>query len=528
MDSVLSGALDGLFTGENAWIAPWAQVVLSRIKPGQNPWIVIMQALKDPFYPEVSSSFIPQLWFLLGLFIFISLVVLSGLILRLVQGRFWLLHRIDRTVLIPNISVWFGICALVYTGLGMAVIISAIQIVKGAEYPRCFLALQIVWPAVLWIGIYAEIWATFAAWYIRKFGAHFKESRFKSCVAAVLPLAFPMIAVVPCAVTFTLGAKHFNKSISLYSAVQKQLVGFKNAWTPALGLDIGKLVPILSPVQKLGSSMLSYKHWTQIAFSYAAAMMLVTMITYVIGASLEITHLRRLARSIESKVAASPIARQQARMANLRSPQLGGLISEKQATTNVVESSPADTEWLTASQKQVMLLLWAAQNRTQTALLITIMLVANSAMLFWYAFAPLEITANSAQFQTIIIVSCWLNGVLSALVSLLLLFRSLDGGNLLARKLQQLGPWLPLPPAIGIRAGQDTTIQQKTVFGEVDESTEGVSTVNEKEGFGGKVDNFDVEATRPYQHGIIHKLELDDGNMVELDVDGMWRRGGSE
>lgn len=33
--------------------------------------------------------------------------------LRLV-GRFWLVHRIDATVFVPNISILYGICALVY------------------------------------------------------------------------------------------------------------------------------------------------------------------------------------------------------------------------------------------------------------------------------------------------------------------------------------------------------------------------------------------------------------------------------
>lgn len=54
-----------------------------------------------------------------------------------------------------------------------------------------------------------------------------------------------------------------------------------------------------------------------------------------------------------------------------------------------------------------------------------------------------------------------MNGILSTLVSLLILFRSLDGSNPAARRLQSLFPWLPLPPAVGLR-GQETTFAQKT------------------------------------------------------------------
>lgn len=55
-----------------------------------------------------------------------------------------------------------------------------------------------------------------------------------------------------------------------------------------------------------------------------------------------------------------------------------------------------------------------------------------------------------------------MNGILSTLVSLLILFRSLDGSNPSARALQAALPWLPLPPAVGLR-GQETTLAQKTV-----------------------------------------------------------------
>lgn len=45
-----------------------------------------------------------------------SLLILLGLLMRLRQGRLWVFHRLDRTILIPNASTLFGVCALIYAG----------------------------------------------------------------------------------------------------------------------------------------------------------------------------------------------------------------------------------------------------------------------------------------------------------------------------------------------------------------------------------------------------------------------------
>lgn len=36
--------------------------------------------------------------------------------MRLRQGRLWVFHRLDRTIVLPNASTLFGICALIYAG----------------------------------------------------------------------------------------------------------------------------------------------------------------------------------------------------------------------------------------------------------------------------------------------------------------------------------------------------------------------------------------------------------------------------
>lgn len=45
-----------------------------------------------------------------------SLLIVLGLLMRLKQGRLWVFHRLDRTIVLPNASTLFGICALIYAG----------------------------------------------------------------------------------------------------------------------------------------------------------------------------------------------------------------------------------------------------------------------------------------------------------------------------------------------------------------------------------------------------------------------------
>ena len=57
-----------LFSGDQAWIAPWAIKVISQIKDGQNPYDVMIPALRGALYPTSDKAFKPQLWMLMGVF----------------------------------------------------------------------------------------------------------------------------------------------------------------------------------------------------------------------------------------------------------------------------------------------------------------------------------------------------------------------------------------------------------------------------------------------------------------------------
>ncbi|ORY66950.1 hypothetical protein BCR35DRAFT_181006 [Leucosporidium creatinivorum] len=434
------------FGGDTAWIAPWTANVLAQVQNGTNPYDVILPTLTGVFYPSVQKGFRPQLWTLLGLFVVSALVILFGIILRISQGRFWLIHRVDSTVLIPNISLSYSVCALAYAAVGMVSIVDAVNISKGGDYPTHYVGLQGVWPAVLWLGMYSEIWATFAAYYIRRWGAFYEESRTKTAVATVLPFILPVIAIAPPAVFFTFGAQNFNSAIREFSSLRSTLVSYQQEWTPAAGLDVLNLATIIPPVAEMAAKVVDYGVWCRRGFLYSAVILLVTLFIYMLGAYLEISHLRKNASKLRRQAALSPTMRRNAPM----SP-----VMDRKVADNL------DEEWFAGVRRQASLLEWAARNRTWTAALISLMLLESSALALWYGLAPLNIRASSVQFQTIILVACYMNGILSTLVSLLILFRSLDGSNPAARRLQALFPWLPLPPAVGLR-GQETTLAQKT------------------------------------------------------------------
>ncbi|KAL8279951.1 hypothetical protein RQP46_007532 [Phenoliferia psychrophenolica] len=99
---------------------------------------------------------------------------------------------------------------------------------------------------------------------------------------------------------------------------------------------------------------------------------------------------------------------------------------------------------------------WAATNRAWTGRFIVLMMLDNIGLSLWYALSPVTFPTASARFQLILLVSSYINGVLQACVSLLILFRSLDGSAPSTRKMAKLLPFLPLPPAVGLQGGTST------------------------------------------------------------------------
>jgi len=377
-------------------------------------------------------------------------IILAGLLLRLAQGRFWIIHQLDRTIILPNISVWYGIFALVYAVLGIINIHSGIAISLGREYPQYYVGVQIVWPLCLWTAMYSEIWATFASYYIRKFGAFYRESWGRSAIGWGLPVLIPLAVYLPPAILSAKAAHGFNTAIRQYEAVVMTLRGFQAVWVESDGLDIVNLLSILEPVEKMALALISYSAAARPAFIYLSIVLLATFFVYLFGAWLEVTHLKAQAAKLRAQMQRRP-----------KFAPMSPIMGEK----GVLEKQLME-EWSSGIVRQASLLEWACTNRIWSASLISLMLLEGAATSLWYGLTPLSIKNNSAQFMSILLVSSYMNGVLSTLVSLLILFRSLDGSSTTAQRLQKAAPWLPLPPAVSAEGATTMQTQMTQMFAE--------------------------------------------------------------
>lgn len=158
----------------------------------------------------------------------------------------------------------------------MVNIVDAVRIAEGQEYPRRYIGLQGVWPAVLWLGLYTEIWSTFVAFFIRRYGAYRQMSGFKSALATVAPFVFPILAIVPGAVLFVKAAGPFNSAVATYGELRPRLQEFQRAWTPEAGLDVTNILSVLSPISDLARNLLIYAEWQHAGFIFEASILLVT------------------------------------------------------------------------------------------------------------------------------------------------------------------------------------------------------------------------------------------------------------
>ncbi|GAA5823636.1 hypothetical protein JCM11251_000705 [Rhodosporidiobolus azoricus] len=418
-----------------AWITPWVTGVLDDVQAGENPYSKAIEVIQGVYYPEVVSGFKAQLWFLLGLFAFSILIILLGLALRLRQGRFWLLHRIDSTIVIPNISTIYGICALAYAALGILTVVTAVRIADHRKFPSYWVGLQAGWIGPLWTGIYCEAWAVLCAWYIRKKGAFYKESKFKTFVAVTLPFFLPLLAWVPPVVLFYKTANYFNHGYRTSLVMIDRLEGLQATWSPTQGLDFAQLLSFFPLGADFGGAFVDYYRFARAGYIYVSVTLAVTFVVYIIGATLEIAHLNQTIHKLREQAKLTPRARPGATFPE--TPALNAQLDEQ-----------LEDEMYAGQRRQWTLLEWARNNRIYSAFAIGLMLLVNCALAAWLGATPINIQTNSAQFQGEILVACWLNGILSTVVSLLILFRSLDGSSSTVSTLRHYLPFLPLPPAI--------------------------------------------------------------------------------
>lgn len=121
----------------------------------------------------------------------------------------------------------------------------------------------------------------------------------------------------------------------------------------------------------------------------------------------------------------------------------------------------------------------------------------------------------SPLFSPLLASQCYMNGVLSTFVSLLILFRSLDGSSALVQRVQEILPWLPLPPAVSLRGNEATLVQKPSP---VDKEKEESLSVR-------------YEGTAEHPPVMVEfgkeELVLGDGNKEEEEDEKDWPRRGS-
>ncbi|GAA6008930.1 hypothetical protein JCM11491_003838 [Sporobolomyces phaffii] len=452
---------------EGGWIAPWLAGIVESIQDEQSPFLYILEVQRRAYYPELGRIFCLQLWILVALLSFSIVTISFAIALRFSQGRVNLFVRLDRTVVLPS-SLLFPICALVHATLGIVVVVGAHKIAKSEPYPIWFQGVKGSWIAPLWTGIFCELWACFSAWYIRRYGPHYRESRARTAVAIAIPVFVVLLAWVPSATMVFQGAVSFNTSVRWARKTKLMLEGWQAQWVPEKGLELDKIAQLFEPGGNLGEALRRYSERSSCASRYITVVLVATLwyvslcapshVTslmragndlaqvYLTGACLELSHLsstiERLRSESEVLQLASSNRRSQLPRSNPASAPGPGYQSLEEKLDNDLARSQGK------GIRQWKLLEWTRKNRIMTTVCISAMLVQNAGFHLWKGVTPLTLQTPSVQFRVDILVSCWTNSLLSTAVAVLLLFRSLDGSSPLVVRLKVSYPLLPLPPSL--------------------------------------------------------------------------------
>ncbi|BGP23781.1 proteophosphoglycan ppg4 [Rhodotorula toruloides] len=439
------------------WIEPNYEEILQSVAAGQSPYLVILDIVRNLYHPDVPPGFTGQLYFLLGLFAVHALILVFGLAIRLAQGRLWFFTRLDRTVVLPNTSTLYGFCAIVYAALGIVLIVASIDISRGGDLPRWYQGMRVSWFGCLWVGAYFEIWSTLCGWYIRKKGAFYKESSVKTVLAILFPLAVVLIAWVPPLVLFYFSINAYNHSYIVAQEIVVMLEEWQKTWTPAKGLEIDKLATLFTPGSELGHDFTRSLHLSRAGHAYLAGILLATFAVYLVGISLEVAHLSQTVSDLRAQAKEAVFRRNRV----ARPSDLTGKTNERSDSSASIPSLSTriarqlDEEQFAhdgrteATEHPWTLLAWVRRNRLYSAGCIATLLLVNAGIDLWQATTRMDLRYPSGEFIVEMLISCWMNGILSTVVALLLLFRSLDASTspfltLLRHRL----PFLPFPPAV--------------------------------------------------------------------------------
>ncbi|GAA5851838.1 hypothetical protein JCM9279_001903 [Rhodotorula babjevae] len=429
------------------WIASAYSDLLEMVGQGRSPYPFLQQIIFKLYHPSVPRGFAVQLWFLFGVMCFAIVVILLGLGLPLAQGRLWWWTRIDSTLILPNTATLYGLCALVYQGIGLCLVVLSVDVAQGADQKPYYQGLRRAWFGAIWCGIYLELWSCLCSWYVRARGAYYKPSLVKRVLAVVIPLVLPVVAWVPPAVLFTRSSQDYYASFKVSENISATLGEWGEDFEPGDKLDISQLAKLFVPGAELGDFLTSAARDARIGYAYVAGVLIVTFLIYLVAISLEVSHISATVTQLRARARQAAFARSPGRRAADKPPSE---MPEGPLPAHVLAQLEAD-QLDRDGQMPWALLAWVRRNRLYTAACIATMLLVNAALALWQAVTPLDLSYPSGQFQVEILVSCWLNGLLSTLVALLLLFRSLDATTSpFLSLLRSHLPFLPFPPSVSL------------------------------------------------------------------------------
>ncbi|SCZ97990.1 BZ3500_MvSof-1268-A1-R1_Chr3-3g06504 [Microbotryum saponariae] len=433
----------------------------------QNPFPWGIKAAHDSISPQMPPSFTRQLWWLVALFTVSMTIALIGLILRLAQGHFWIVHRIDSRITMPNISIQNSFWAFLYSLMSIVELVITSRIVSGAVYPSWYIGYQGFLPVVLFLGQYPEIWATASAWCLRNCDPHRHDSSLISACFTALPFLWPIVAVSPPIIFFSLAARALGV---VHGGVGQCIVNFKafeSSWTSATTLDtsFAQAVQALQPLATIAAYAQIYAFWSPVAFRFVGSVLVITFMVrhardrlwardktsrlkqldafleqlYVIATVIEYGHLSRQVRNLRGK-ACLGLAMAPGKMdcAPPSAPTSSKFTVQIRSSNN----DSANTQL----EQQARLMAWATSNRLLTAVPVSLMLSANAALAFWSSVAPIKLSDNDGNIQMIGLVAAWINSICSTVVAVLILFRALSRSSKTTEAVKRLAPWLPLAP----------------------------------------------------------------------------------
>ncbi|SCV71023.1 BQ2448_3785 [Microbotryum intermedium] len=430
--------------------APDGVDTFSAIANDLNPFTFTIQAAHNAVYPAMGRSCVVQSWCLVGLFVVSMIIVLVGLVLRLLQGRFWLVHRIDSRITMPNISIQNSFWAFMYNAFSIVSLAMTTKIVTGSHYPSWYISFGGFLPLVLFMGQYAEIWATCSSYFVRRSQPHKDDSLLISSCFMLLPLAWPVIAMIPPIIAFSIAAQNLR---GLFHSAQKcviNLEAFSAAWRPGLGTDTNllQLTEALQPLREVAAYAPIYALYTKIAFRYVGGILALTFVLYIVASVVEGDHLRRQSHKLRLQtqfgVAGSP--QRLSFPPRLTLDRDAGTASSDPTFQSLQANLSGDDALTSQLKLQASLIEWATLNRLLTAIPVSLMLIINSGLSFSSAANPLHIGDNSGRVQIITLVAAWINVSLSTVVAILILFRSLSGSPEVTLRVKEWAPWLPLAP----------------------------------------------------------------------------------